>query len=299
MNRIILIPVVLGMAIVSACSASKTAKAKSKKEVAFKKTESGIEYKMLHDVEGTNAKEGDYVELHIRTLYNNDSLIFNSREQNGGNPVKFPLSAPRFHGDLAEAIMMMSPGDSMIAVVTVDSLKAASQRTQPWMQPGGKIFYALTLLSAKTQAEVNKERDASITVQMDKDDAILQKYFADNNIKAQKHSNGMYYVITKPGTGEKIKEGQKAFMNYSGRTLDGNVFDSNLDPKFNHVEPLSFPVGRSHVIRGWDEGVTLLNKGAKATFYIPSPLAYGPNSPTPAIPANSILIFDVELMDIR
>ena len=88
-------------------------------------------------------------------------------------------------------------------------------------------------------------------------------------------------------------------MNYTGRLLNGTSFDSNVDPQFKHQEPFSFMLGRNRVIRGWDEGLTLLNKGAKATFYIPSNLAYGPNSPSPAIPANSVLIFDIELIDIK
>jgi FKBP-type peptidyl-prolyl cis-trans isomerase len=53
------------------------------------------------------------------------------------------------------------------------------------------------------------------------------------------------------------------------------------------------------VIKGWDEGIALLNKGAKAVLYIPSQMAYGEQSPSPKIPANSILIFDVELVDFK
>jgi FKBP-type peptidyl-prolyl cis-trans isomerase len=62
---------------------------------------------------------------------------------------------------------------------------------------------------------------------------------------------------------------------------------------------LSFLLGRGNVIQGWDEGIALLNKGGKATLYIPSPLAYGKNSPTAAIPPNAVLIFDVELIDAK
>ncbi|MBX9449345.1 MAG: FKBP-type peptidyl-prolyl cis-trans isomerase [Taibaiella sp.] len=100
------------------------------------------------------------------------------------------------------------------------------------------------------------------------------------------------------GTGPNPKAGQKVSVNYTGKLMDGKVFDSNIDPKFNHVTPFEFKVGNGKVIKGWDAGFLSMQKGQKATLYIPSSLAYGKNSPTPAIPANSILVFDVELLDI-
>jgi FKBP-type peptidyl-prolyl cis-trans isomerase FkpA len=82
-------------------------------------------------------------------------------------------------------------------------------------------------------------------------------------------------------------------------------FDSNEDPAFQHVQPFTFNLGTGQVIPGWDEGIALLNKGAKAKLLIPSPLAYGdrgmPGSPAnpEGIPANSVLIFDVEVKNIK
>jgi hypothetical protein len=226
-------------------------------------------------------------------------LIFDSRKNNDGKPITFPLSELRFHGDLAEAIMMMSPGDSLIAKVLVDSIISGKQKVQPWMKPGGVITYYLKLESVKTQQQINKERDAEDATRNTADDAAIKDFFAKNNIKAQKTESGLYYFITKQGVGNNAKTDQTVYVNYTGRLLNGTSFDSNVDPQFKHQEPFSFMLGRNRVIRGWDEGLTLLNKGAKATFYIPSNLAYGPNSPSPAIPANSVLIFDIELIDIK
>ena len=108
----------------------------------------------------------------------------------------------------------------------------------------------------------------------------------------------MYYVITQAGTGEKPKTGQTVIANYTGKLLNGTKFDSNMEEAFHHVSPFSFALGQHMVITGWDLGFALLNKGAKATLYIPSNLAYGENGQGP-IPANSPLIFDVELVDIK
>ena len=88
----------------------------------------------------------------------------------------------------------------------------------------------------------------------------------------------MYYSIQKEGTGLLAKPGDNVVMNYSGYFLDGTVFDSNIDSAFMHVEPLTFALGTGRVIQGWDEGIGYLKQGSKATFYIPSSLAYGAQS---------------------
>jgi FKBP-type peptidyl-prolyl cis-trans isomerase len=127
----------------------------------------------------------------------------------------------------------------------------------------------------------------------------LNEYFAENKVEPVKTESGMYILVTQKGTGETVKQGQQVTMNYSGRTLDDKVFDSNTDPKFGHVEPFTFIAGAGQVIQGWDVGVLMLNVGSKATFYIPSRLAYGPEGSGKAIKPYSVLIFDVEVTDVE
>ncbi len=103
-------------------------------------------------------------------------------------------------------------------------------------------------------------------------------------------------------TDEKItrvaKDGDTLIMNYTGRLTDGTVFDSNVDPKFRHVEPFEFVLGAGQVIQGWDEGLVGMKIGEKKTLNIPPEKAYGDRA-TGSIPANSTLIFDVELVGIK
>jgi FKBP-type peptidyl-prolyl cis-trans isomerase FkpA len=130
---------------------------------------------------------------------------------------------------------------------------------------------------------------------------MLQDYFAKNNIKAQKTASGLYYTIQKPGSGAQIEKGQTVSMKYTGKTLEGKAFDSNVDTAVGHhgTAPLTFPVGMGQMIPGVDEGVGLLKKGAKATLYLPSPIAYGAQSPSPNIAPNSVLIFEVDITDVK
>lgn len=101
-------------------------------------------------------------------------------------------------------------------------------------------------------------------------------------------------------TNERVaKNGDTLSMNYTGRLEDGTVFDSNVDPKFGHVTPFEFTLGAGMVIAGWDEGLVGMKIGEKKTLTIPPEKAYGDRSPSPLIPANSTLIFDVEVLDIK
>lgn len=131
------------------------------------------------------------------------------------------------------------------------------------------------------------------------DDKILTDYFAKNHIKATKTASGLYYTIHKPGVGPKAKVGQQVTMLYYGYLLDGTRFDGNMDREYKPVgNPFTFSLGMHQVIAGWDEGVQLLNPGCRATFYLPSGLAYGPNGGGP-IPPNAVLAFDVELVSYQ
>lgn len=129
-----------------------------------------------------------------------------------------------------------------------------------------------------------------------KDEKTLQKYIKDNNLTgAQRQSSGLYVIITQPGTGTTPTTGQTVSALYTGTTLDGKVFDSTSQ---RNNQAFSFTIGRGQVIKGWDEGFALLNKGAKAILLIPSDLAYGDQA-AGSIPAHAVLRFDVELTNIK
>jgi len=94
------------------------------------------------------------------------------------------------------------------------------------------------------------------------------------------------------------KNGDVLVMNYTGRLTNGTVFDSNVDPKFGHVESFKFTLGAGQVIKGWDEGLLGMKIGEKKTLTIPPEKGYGDRIVS-SIPANSTLVFDVELVGIE
>ena len=120
----------------------------------------------------------------------------------------------------------------------------------------------------------------------------IEAYLKTNNLEAEKTSSNIYYVVTREGDGTHPTLADNVTVHYKGYFLDGEKFDSSYD----RGEPTSFPLGR--VVRGWQEGIPLFSKGGAGTIFLPSDLGYGSNPP-PGIPANSVLVFDVELIKIN
>lgn len=125
--------------------------------------------------------------------------------------------------------------------------------------------------------------------------AAGEKFLAENkkNEKVQETASGLQYVVEKEGTGAQPGATDEVTVHYTGKLLDGTVFDSSV----NRGEPATFPLNR--VIKGWTEGVQLMKEGAKYTFFIPSDLAYGAQGVPNAIPPHSTLIFEVELIKVN
>ncbi len=111
----------------------------------------------------------------------------------------------------------------------------------------------------------------------------------------KKTDSGLRYQIIQNGNGDKAEKGKQISVHYKGQLADGTVFDSSYQRK----QPIDFTVGIGQVIKGWDEGLQLLQVGDKARLVIPSHLAYGSQGAGGVIPPDATLIFDVELMDVK
>lgn len=277
----------------------------------------GIEYTIVKDEKGPNAKIGEVVEFNLRATCDTTTI---SDTWKMGHPAAQPVDSPHNSTDLMAILPMLSAGDSALVYISCDSIIAGIPAEQmankpEWMQKGKKIKIELSIVSVKSREQAMKDMENKRQEEMKKieeqkaaqlplDDKTLQEYFAENNIKAEKTASGLYYTIQSAGSGKQIEKGQTVSMMYTGKTLDGHIFDSNVDAevakKNGHgSDPLTFVVGMGQMIPGVDEGAALLKKGAKATLYLPSPIAYGPQSPSPEIPANAIMIFEVEVKDVK
>jgi len=152
-----------------------------------------------------------------------------------------------------------------------------------------EMFAALQIfqerLASQAQAALEQSRAASAS--------FLQENSAKDGVVTL--ASGLQYLILESGdaSGASPTADNSVLAHYHGTLIDGTVFDSSVD----RGEPAQF--GLSQVISGWTEALQLMKVGDKWRLFLPSNLAYGEQSPTPAIPPNSALIFDVELLEIR
>ena len=109
--------------------------------------------------------------------------------------------------------------------------------------------------------------------------------------QAKESNTGIRYIIEEPGSGPTPRAGDLVYVNYSGRLLDGTVFDRRENPE----RPFSFRIDRFAVIAGWDQTLKLMRPGEKRLVIIPPELAYGTVGKIPTIPRNSTLVFEIVL----
>lgn len=293
----------------------------------FKKTDTGVKYKLIEDSAGTNAKTGDLVVVQLK--YKNEVDSFDTYK--AGRPVPLQIDSLQ-KGGPADGLLYASKGDSIAIQVLNDSLyknQFKDTATANKLKPGSYTTFYMKVVDVYTpermkqeQAKYKKQESERLKqgvamalaskndmmkelidsnkAQFSKDETIIKNYLKKNKLNGERTENGVYVVYQDKGTGEQAADGDSVKVTYVGKTLDGNVFDqSGPQNPF-----LSYILGVGQLIPGFDEGVSKLKEGGKATVIIPSPLAYGKEgrkkSPTEySIHPNSVLMFEIELQDVK
>ncbi len=121
------------------------------------------------------------------------------------------------------------------------------------------------------------------------------EYVEKNFPTAKKTSTGIRYIVLREGQGEPAKPGEKVSVLYTGRLLDGKIFDQALERE----HPFPVRVRRGEVIEGWDQILQFMKKGEKRIVIIPPELGYGTRGQPPHIPRNATLVFEMEILEIE
>jgi FKBP-type peptidyl-prolyl cis-trans isomerase FkpA len=266
-------------------------------------------YKIIRGIMAKPVKVGAFINNHIQQWYPNigDSCVYNTDDF--GNSMQFidSVSLPSIYGHVIEKSYL---GDSIILRML------ATEAFNPFPELVKNGDYLYTTIKIEAVYYDAKEAEAAATAiakafairkdiyykrQSKIEDAILKQYFVTNKMalaKLKKSKTGVYVNITKPGVGPLITATDKLKIYYRGKTLNGTVFDSNMDGSFGHSEVYELDLAvKNSVIQGWQKGLLFFNKGAKGTMYIPSPLAYGKTG-NGAIGPNEILVFDIVIDNI-
>ena len=258
---------------------------------SYKKTASGIMYKISSTGNNPLVKRGEILKFHY-TQKLNDSLMVSSfgsipayAKVDSSGPIYSPL----------EVLPFLHKGDSVTILQLADSVMKTIPPGQPsQLKKGDKIYLTLKVIDIFATDELAQaDQTKEMTGEADRSVKALDAYIASKKINAQKTPRGVYVEIKSPGTGDAADSGKYVSVFYTGKSLPSEKeFESNVGKT-----PIQFTINSGQVIPGWDEGLKMLKKGGKATLYIPATLAYGQQAGPGGKPFEN-LIFDVELVDV-
>jgi len=273
----------------------------------FKKTDRGALYHIFKSGDTARIKVSNVITFNAIQKTDKDSVLFTTYTQ--ANPVKLQVQPSQNIGDLMDIFPLMAAKDSAIVKIPADSVfKGHEEQRPPFLPKGSYLVFSLKVERVQTVEDAIAERNAAMEKYKAAEATSIDKYIADNKLAVKTTPSGLKYVINKASIKAKPMSGDSVFVNYVGHTVEGKVFDTSVEAvaKASGVynpgrpyEPISFVLGTSSVIKGWDEGLLLLNEGSKATFVIPSALAYGAQGAGEDIKPFTPLIFELELVKVK
>jgi len=277
----------------------------TKNNVTVLPSASGIYIITQNPGTGRGINKTDFVKMNLTVSSIDGKKIFSTLDKQ--KPITFEYGQPFDTKGFDEAIATMTKGSK--ATVVVPSAMGFGDKGKKDMSgqdiiaPFSPVIYDIEILDLKTKTEnekVAKDEEVNAkkaaTEAMAKEPSLIAQYVKDNKITAKPNGSGLYYVEKVKGKGPKAVAGKKVKVHYTGKLFNGKVFDSSLDRKPS--TPFEFTIGKGEVIPGWDEGISMMSAGGKATLIIPSKLGYGERGAGNDIPAYAPLVFDVELLSI-
>ncbi len=277
----------------------------TKNKVTVAPSDSGVYLITQNPGSGRSIAKTDFVKINLTVSSIDGKKIFSTLDQN--RPITFEYGKPFDTKGFDEAIATMKKG-SKATVVVPSAMGFGAQGKKDMsgkdiIAPYSPVVYDIEVLDVKTKAENEKAvkdeeaaKKKAASAAMSNEPIQIQQYLKDNKVTAKPTASGLYYIEKVKGKGPLAKAGNKVKVHYTGKLMNGKVFDSSLDKK--PATPYEFTLGQGQVIPGWDEGIALMSAGGKATLVIPSKLAYGERGAGADIPAYSPLVFDVELISI-
>ncbi|MEA5099721.1 MAG: FKBP-type peptidyl-prolyl cis-trans isomerase [Bacteroidales bacterium] len=251
-----------------------------------------------------------------------DSLVADGTKMQSQPMVRIDDQSKIFKGDLVDGALMMRKGETCTFAFAKDSIeKLFGGNMPPYFQSGMYAYWTLQIDDIKTQAqqeveeaEMRKKQGEQMKIQKQISDslallepAIIEKAIKDYGFDNEM-VNGIYFKKTYAANSKETpKAGDKVKVHYVGKFTDGKLFDTSVESaakeagQFNQgrkYEPLPFTIAQGQMIKGFEEGVKMMNKGDKAIILLPSKLAYGERGQG-AIAPHTPLIFELELVEIE
>ncbi len=276
----------------------------------FKDAGNGLSYKFeKQNKSAQQVQDGDVLVGEMTVKFDTTQTF-----SNVGHADRILQADPAFF--LYDALVLMHVGDKAVLAYEADSLAKFLQPNQmpPYYEKGKgmKIYYEISLQDIVTKEELEEEQNnyiAEMKARQENEPEAIAAYVSENNITVKPNDKGVYVVIKKKGTGAKVAAGRTVAMNYTGRLLDGTMFDSSVESDAIQgglqqpgrvYEPLTYVVGKMSLIPGWEESVMGQPAGTIMQVVMPSAQAYGPQGTRDgSIPPFSPLVFDIEIVSVK
>jgi FKBP-type peptidyl-prolyl cis-trans isomerase len=265
----------------------------------FKKTDGGLLYKFYQqDKEARQVQVGDLIEAYVAVMV--DTIV---QYQSAEPEVAFRVSEQTvFDGDINEGLALLHEGDSAVFKVSMDSIAKYSGSANT---VGAKYaIYSIKVTRILSESEYTAELAAEAERMKPVEDALINDYLKEHQLNVKPTESGLYFIPVRKGSGSLPAKGQMVKINYIGKMLDGRIFDGNWESELKKAginteggrfNPMSITLGTGQVIPGFEEAISLMRTGSRATVVIPSSLAYGAQG-NQNIPPYSPLVFDLEIV---
>lgn len=281
--------IVAGAAMMFAC--------KSENTEEFETISEGLSYKVEKaNPSGQQVQNGDVLVGEMTVTFEDETLY-----DTKGQVRRIAMADPSWDVMVGEELTRMHVGEVAVYALDADVMAKYlnSNQMPPAYKPGNsqKVYYTINLQDIVTHEELMEEQENYVEnmkkMEQEEPDSILS-YVKKNKITAKPNDKGLYVVVKKKGNGPKVAMGKEVSIHYTGRLLDGTVFDSSVGKA-----PLTYVVGKMGLIAGWEEGVKDQPAGTQLQLIIPSALAYGPQGRPGHIPPYSPLVFDLEIVSVK
>jgi FKBP-type peptidyl-prolyl cis-trans isomerase len=263
-------------------------------KIPWETHESGLQYRFIKRSElGSAVKKNDVLVLKMKYTTEQDSVLFDTKEIAG--PFKMQFTEPSHAGGSVEdAFSLMHVGDSIEFKVNAKNFYEKTRHTElpQGIAPVSDILFYVSLKGVQSIDQIKEERRALHSRNAEEEQKLLNNYLEITNVQVEPTMSGLYYIELKEGKGRQATPGKKVTVHYTGKFVDGKIFDSS----FKRNEPFTFTLGAKEVIDGWEEGIAKMKVGGKARLIIPSMLAYADKGKGP-VPPYSTLVFEIELLE--
>lgn len=275
----------------------------------FQKNDKGVLYRIYKSGDTAKAKLTDVITFNFVQKTDKDSVLTSSYANGGA--VKIQIQPSQNIGDLMDIFPLFAAKDSAAVKVPTDSIfKGHEESRPPFLGKGSYLVFNIKIERVQKLADAIAERNAQMEQLKVAEASGIEKYIADQKLAVKTTPSGLKYVITKASLKPKPANGDTVFVNYVGHTLQGKVFDTSVEAvaktagtyqQGRPYEPIKVVLGAQQVIPGWEEGLLLLNEGAKATFVIPSSIGYGERGypGSEYIKPFTPLVFELELVKVK